>query len=1119
MISICKASAGSGKTHRLTGEYIRFLFRRPAEKEGYRHILAVTFTNKATDEMKQRILLELSRLSKDPEQSPYLEQIVRQTGQPPQRIRERAREMFSAILHDYSSFRVSTIDKFFQSVMRAFARELGRFASYNVELDTDTVITAAVDKMYADLEDDSNRELLEWLIAFSLERIDEGKTWNVRGSIENLSRQLFSEDYKEIAAGACVQRSDIARLKDRIENIVTETEQRMRDIGKRFAGALERNGLGIDDLPGKGTKGKFIIFNKLQNKFPRYGLPEPSAGFENLTEDESCWCNKGDKPAKKARISSAIGNGLMDCVRELQAACERDLPLYRTVIQVRRNLDILGIFRDVQQRIDEYCRERNIILLSETAELLDRLIDGSDTPFVYEKVGVSVDHFLLDEFQDTSRLQWKNFRPLLENSLAQGLDNLIVGDVKQSIYRWRGSDWEILNRRLAADLSDSGAEGGDPLVWDTLDTNWRSRRHIVEFNNGAFRYFSRQAQLALDGKETGVITDIYADVAQHLPPSRQEEERSGAVDIYFLEAEKHEQAVAGMLPGIIDSLIARGYESGDLAVLVRKKEEGRLVAGVLTERGYDIVSDDSLFLVSSRAVNTIIHILRQLDAPDSRTMEVAGRVSGYGRIAPEQAERLQGLSLYEMCRQIIDTVLDESCRADVAYLQKLLDVVLDYTVREGTNLPRFLKWWESMKDKLTISAPENRTSIRIMTIHKAKGLGFPVVIVPFADGKLVESHSPSKEKRIWCRCGSPELDYDGPLYVNFNRELDRTLLREDYRHERLCSFVDELNVAYVAFTRPQEELILLAPAPREKKKGKGPEEPSVSGLLYGYCREAMQDCLVEEAETAEPGTGNSAGTDAESVGDGALRAGAEAELSEAGTGSAAEGASGVRVAGHYRKGGCGRACVRPRETSRQRSVGGGFGPRAGSGEAPGMTARADSSGSDNRRAWAEIRSALHTGLPGEEPSLRDRGIAMHRIFSLIDTRADVRRAVEKAYDEGILSGGGRETVVDGYVREVEAMLDSAAGYGWFGNPHYKTLNECSILEADGSVSRPDRVLAGGDEAVVVDYKFGAFEPDSPVERSYRRQVLKYMRLLRQMGYARVRGYLWYVRAGTVTEVI
>lgn len=1081
MIFICKASAGSGKTHRLTGEYIKFLFRSPAD--GYKNILAVTFTNKATEEMKQRILQELHLLSSDPGRSAYLKEICEDTGYSPQRVGVIASGILISILHDYSAFRVSTIDKFFQSVMRSFARELGKFASYNVELDTASVIDAAVDKMYSDLEDASGRELLDWLISFSLEQIDEGKNWDVKRKVKSLSGCLFSEEYKIISEGISVQRCDIDGLKKRLEEIIARTENRMRAIGIKIKGLLETYGLCVEDLRGK-KGGKFSIFEKLPD-FQKGALPEMPKGFAEIAEDPSLWYKASDKPDMKARIIAAYEGGLRECVCEAVDCYEKEGSLYATALLVRRNLNILGIFQDIQQRIDEYCKDRNIILLPQTTELLNRLIADNDAPFIYEKIGASIEHFMLDEFQDTSRLQWKNFYPLLKNSSSQRFENLIVGDVKQSIYRWRGSDWDILNREIEASFAPY------ELQRNTLDTNWRSKGHIVAFNNAAFDYFARQAQKTLDGAEQGPITEIYSGFRQHLPDGKPEDE--GVVEINFIEKKDGESTLAALLPGKIRELLGRGYRRSDIAVLVRTKKEGHLVVDALAAEEYDIISDDSLFLTSSRAVNAVINMLRQVDSPDSRAIEVAGRISDFERITPEQASALQGLSLFEMCRQIIDCCLGEKYCRDVAYLQKLLDIVLDYTVKEGTDLSRFLKWWDSTKDNHTISAPENVDAIRVMTIHKAKGLGFPVVILPFVKEKLVESHTPMKEKRIWCKCHREEIGYNGPLYMDFCSAMENTLFREEYCREKLCSFVDALNVAYVAFTRPEEELIIYAPVPGSgSASGKKVQEKmnSLSDLLYGYCRESLQDYLVQPEESPQVCEG---------------------------------------ITEQYLIGRKMSVTLRPREISRQLYIEDVFGRRE-----------------ETSDLLSQIKASLNTGIMDEKPSLRDEGIAMHYIFSMIDSRDDILPAVEKAYEEGILIGGepvypgegehpagaaerlkrdsrlpetkSRDRVVTELVRAVEKMLDSVESRGWFGNPEYRSLNECNIINPDGSVFRPDRVLVKGEQAVVIDYKFGNYDTGVTQTGGYRRQVKRYMGLLREMGYKQIRGYIWYINARIVEEM-
>ncbi|MBQ2132512.1 MAG: UvrD-helicase domain-containing protein, partial [Bacteroidales bacterium] len=418
MIEVLKASAGAGKTHRLTGEYMELLFSKPF---AFKHILAVTFTNKATDEMKQRILEQLHLLSQPGEKSDYLERIMNFTGKDEVWVREKAKEILVSILHDYTSFRVSTIDKFFQLVMRSFARELGRMATYNVELDKDSVLMRAVDKMFSQLDEPQNQKLLEWLIDYSLEAVDKGSSWNVKGEILKLGNQIFSEEFKLAKEKGEKNFEDItidevARLKNSLKAIADGFEKELVELAQMGNRCIDEGGLSASDFKG-GSRSPFNYFQKVEEmKRGKGAVVPPAATFMALYDNKGNWYKGKSCPGEIEAVYPALN----EIVGKIISLFENGYRGYATAMVLLSNVNVLGILNDIYARVLEYCREKNIILLSESTELLGKIIDGSDTPFVYEKLGVRYENFLLDEFQDTSGIQWENFLPLVSNSNAQG---------------------------------------------------------------------------------------------------------------------------------------------------------------------------------------------------------------------------------------------------------------------------------------------------------------------------------------------------------------------------------------------------------------------------------------------------------------------------------------------------------------------------------------------------------------------------------------------------------------------------------------------------------------------------------------------------------------------------
>ena len=1016
MLEIYKASAGAGKTHRLTGEYMELLF---SKDDAFKHILAVTFTNKATDEMKQRILEELHILSQPGRKSDYLSRIKLFTGKDEPWVRNRAKEILVAILHDYTSFRVSTIDKFFQLVMRSFARELGRMATYNVELDRDSVLMRAVDKMFAQLDEPRNAKLLEWLIDYSLDAVDKGSSWNVKGEILKLGNQIFSEQFKLAKENGAksfeeITIDEVADLKSRLKEQTMGFRKDLAGLAQQGYRCIHNAGLGEADFKG-GSRSPFFYFGKMKDIARGKGdVVPPTATFIALYDNLDKWYAGKKCPAAIA----AVYGELNEIVGKILALFENGYRGYATALVLLSNVNVLGILNDIYAKVVEYCREKNIILLSESTELLGKIIDGNDTPFVYEKIGARLDHFMLDEFQDTSYLQWRNFYPLLVNSIGGGHRNLIVGDVKQSIYRWRGSDWKILKEKIYGDFRE------DQLREEPLEFNYRSTVDVVKFNNSFFEYCAKiaQGELALGGND---ITAVYASLEQLIPESRKE--KRGYVEVDFIDREEgdFQELALELLPQKVDMLLKGGYSQKDIAVLVRTGREGNRVAEKLLECGYDIISSDSLYVASSAAVQKVVNVLREADNPQSDSLRILRMFQSVPVV-----EQISHYSLYQLCEAIIRESLSEQEKKDVAYLQAFLDLVLDFVGSKGTNISQFIKWWDESGVKCTISAPDDMDAIRVMTIHKSKGLGFNVVIVPFLKEEL--DHKPLMSPTLWC-------SYEGmPVPVRYTKGLQETYFAGEYETEKLASYIDALNTVYVAFTRAKREMIVFAPVPKEKKSGELALD-SVSDILYRFCSEKVE--LNSE---------------------GALIIG------ESGCSKVEE-----KAAGKLKLDGVFASALLEKRT----------------------------------------RTAAQSGsLQGGE-TIREHGIAMHYVFSLVKYSGDVADAVARACREGVATCGEEELL-----ELVGKKIDSVKEYGWFDNS-WEVLNECSILMENGEERRPDRVLVSGSRAIVIDYKFGAFSQEDTAQLGqYKRQVSRYMDLLTRMGYTNVAGYLWYLAADEVISI-
>lgn len=820
MLEICKASAGSGKTHKLTGEYLKMLFSGGIDS--YKSILAVTFTNKATGEMKQRILEELHAIASGGE-SPFVADLTHtgrfagmlEAGCPVEEVeaavRKHASALLPAILNDYSFFNISTIDRFFQHVLRAFAIETGNFSSYSVEINDESILAVAVDELMGSVDD--NEELLQWLIDLSVEAVENGRDWNSVPQLLRLGSELFKEPFKLAVRGAGTDlpdRAAIAECGETMRRIVREFREESRRMADESAALMSRYGLVPSDFKG-GSRSFMNYFDKLRSG----RFEAPSATFVRMADEgPSGWCASSSKSRIKD-IISAYDDGLSALVR--RAADQVRLRDYFTALEILRNLSVTGILSDIDAQVRDYCRRNNLVLLSDTPRFLSDIIDGSDTPFIYERVGGRLDNYLLDEFQDTSRMQWDNFEPLLRDSVDSSRSCLIVGDVKQSIYRWRGSDWRLLDTEIVSRFDPRKVESG------TLACNWRSSAEVVAFNNS---FFGAVGTLTGDG----LIGRIYSDAVQKIPEGSSRP--SGHIRVTFTEGNNAVMAEESYLERILDSvrtLLDHGYRPGDIAFLVRTGSEGTAISDLLIANGYNIMTEDSLKISSSAAVRRIVDCLRELSA--GRDMDLSS-----------------GKSLYNICEDILRTRTVEG-EGGSAFVNAFLDCVMEYVGTGGSDLSGFLQWWDSEGSGRSVSAPEGRDAMRVITVHKSKGLEFKAVIIPYF--QMPFAPKSNSAKYIWC--SSPVSPFDMlPVYpMECRSSLEKTVFADDYRREMAYCAVDAVNVAYVAFTRAVQELLVFAVI-RPPSGGGLPAPSSVSHILYNHLHERLDDGVYESGDWTVP---------------------------------------------------------------------------------------------------------------------------------------------------------------------------------------------------------------------------------------------------------------------------
>ena len=814
MIRILKASAGSGKTYNLAREYIRLLLVKE-DPQAYRHILAVTFTNKATDEMKRRILKELHILATDPTASDYYKDFVPALFPTAEALRDRAKGQLGGILHDYSSFAVSTIDKFFQQTLRAFSHEIGQFASYQVELDKAALVEESVDRILDSLTE-KDEDLLGWLTENVKTGLENGRRFNLEPPLKEMAVNLKSLEHGEVVRrygideDAAYSKAHLRVVRSGCEAVIKAFEKDVKAAAEAVIAVMDAKGVPLED-----TRGHYMVALRDYARLKAgkvVGAPKDS--FFNYSEDPSQWF-----PKAKDHYRKALEGVLEGPLGAFCALFEDRYRQYRTARLILSQVYTLGIAAEVRKAFDEVQKEKNVISLDDSNTILKDIIDGSDAPFVYEKLGVRFEDFLLDEFQDTSTVQWENFRPLLLGSEASGFDNLIVGDVKQSIYRWRGSDWQLLDTEVRKDF------GLDPEVEEVLHDNYRTCRSIVEFNNEFFQYAAAQLDGLFGGTE---VQRIYHDVAQNV---RFKDPAEGSVDVRFCEGVDAEMdEIVASVRQVVDA----GGSYGDIAILVRGNKEGSAVASRLVADGMPVVSDDSLFVKSSVAVRRLVSQLSLVASPDTWT---APSVAGF--LARSMDVRLPDHyhSLVDLAESLLRDLRDADQKvfdAEVPYVQSFMDFLLDWTASNGNDLTAFLRDWEVADPK--IASPETGSSIRVMTIHKSKGLEFPYVIFPFAENVGLYKDSPH-----WCRPdveGTPlEPFVDGVYHVWLGGGTDSTLFEKDGNRERKLQAIDNINVFYVALTRAKYGLKVIADVPAKwVLEGKAGTWNKFSQILYGFVK-------------------------------------------------------------------------------------------------------------------------------------------------------------------------------------------------------------------------------------------------------------------------------------------
>ena len=1073
-LTVYKASAGSGKTFTLATEYIRLIVENPTS---YKNILAVTFTNKATEEMKMRILSQLYGIWKAlPESDSYLKKIVEKTGFEPKLIRDRAGQGLANLLHNYNYFRVETIDTFFQSVLRNMARELDLTTNLRIGLNDVQVEELAVDQLIADLS--TTDVILQWIMKYVMESISDDKSWNVISQIKRFGCTIFKDEYKEVCQELkrkMEEKGFFEQYTTQLREIKKAAEKRMIQIGESFFENLEGEGLSIDDLANK-NRGIAGFFLKLQK-----GVFDPSienATVANCLENPEKWCAKTHP--QREFITSLAEGVLGDILRFAVAERPVQWKLYKSADLTLRHLNQLRLLGSIEEKVRELNENNNRFLLSDTQQLLHALIEGSDSPFIFEKIGTQLEHVMIDEFQDTSTVQWQNFRVLLDEAMShEDGSNLIVGDVKQSIYRWRSGDWRLLN-----DIEQQFYQ--QQIETLPLKTNYRSERNVISFNNHFFSQAAEleyQSQRDINCEEAEQLKRAYADVMQEIPERRKD---AGEVYVTLLPTEDYQAATLQLVADAISELRSRGVPQKDIAILVRMNNQIPMIAHYFQEQMSEvtIVSDEAFRLEASVAVKLLVSALRLLTHPDDlltkaaivkhyhidvlkeqiEDNELLLSTNDLNQLLPEgflsQREVLLTMPLYDLAERLHAIFGLEALNDQSAYVFAFYDQLASYVNENTADIDSFLAAWDEGICGKTIQSEETN-GVRILSIHKSKGLEFDYVICPFCDWQLEKQSG----NILWCQ-PTEEPFSDLPLApVDYSRgQMMGTIYEKDYLHEHLQNTVDNLNLLYVAFTRACKGLYVF---------GKRGAKASRSGLI--------EDCLPLVAQEMPE----------------AILSGIEDEKGELQ----------FSLAGDSRNSSNSRSSRNSGQTSENPFL------------QPAAPIAVDFRYMDSQVNFRQSNRS-QAFIEAEESDEIERlnyiqtGSVLHQIFSMIRTTEDIEDALKQLQFEGVLYD--ERITPERITSMLRKRLQDPRVADWFSS-HWTLFNECTILTMeDGEVKerRPDRVMTDGKKWVVVDFKFGSPKPE------YNDQVQEYMQLIKTMQpEAEVDGYLWFVYSNKIEEVV
>ena len=1044
--SIYDASAGSGKTYTLVREYLKIILTSP-KNDAYRNILAITFTNKAVHEMKSRIVGSLSEFTKEEPSAKaidLMEDLSRETGLSIIKIKTKSQNIIKHLIHNYAAFDISTIDKFTHKVIRAFAHDLNLPMTFEVTLDTENLLIEAVDAIIAQAGQDET--LTKLLIDFTMEKTDDDKSWDVSREILETGRLVLNENNRnEIFHFHDKSIEEFVEIKKKMLALCKELESENEQFATEACSLIDKNGIDLKSFS-RGTfpnhlksicEGKFNPKNKTFHEFEDIAI-------NNTAKD-------------KALIESLIPELLLTLSKIYKNFEKRDF--YKAFL---KNITPLSLLNTVSNELAKIQSEQNILSISEFNAIIHREIQNQPAPFIYERLGERYRHFFIDEFQDTSEMQWQNLIPLIDNSLS-GLDDLgnkgtlmIVGDPKQSIYRWRGGKAEQFIE-LSKDINPFN--NPDKKI-KHLDTNYRSYSEVIDFNNAFFKLIS-----------TEFSNEDYKDLYENRSFQKSNSKKGGYVNISFLPViekndfadeeevvEKSDLYVFATL-NTIQNVVRQGFEYRDIVILTRKRDQGIAVANYLTEQNIPLLSSETLMIQNATEVRLIIHLLKYLN--NSVDLEAKAHFLHFLAVNKEiempihdfislgmaqkferdfekwlltfdvslSFEDIRKKSLYEAVEIIISKFVFPT--EGNAYVQFFLDIVLERDIRNQAGINDFLSFWDKNAEKFSIPSPEGNNAVRIMTIHKSKGLEFPVVIMPFAE----EDYNRKPKDKLWLDTEDANLDVPKALVDNSSAvESFGEIALRAFNLKKQEELLDNINVLYVALTRAEEQLYIISQSLKERKDGEYPNNMASFFIKY------LIHKGVYDPEKPEYEFGN------------------KTKLSP--LNKTFDLVKTIPIVAEV---------LNPKNIK------------------------------------IAQREALMWGTHQQEAI--SYGNVIHEILAFVKDRTDVDLAIEKGIESGLITYEQKETVL----KTLKEIVNHPEIDVCFDGKN-TILNEQTIVQKQGKILKPDRiVLTEGKKAYLLDYKTGVRNP------KYIQQIQEYQYAIEDLGYKVLKRALVYI--GTEIDIV